>query len=213
MGWTFYGLKAVTLLDTSNFDTSNVKSMHHMFAHCSKLKLVGYENWDVSNCTTFNALFHSIANKTMDLRKWDTSNCESFSQMFEHMSNLKAIYGLETFKTSKGKNFEEMFKGCIRLTELDLSSFDTRNASDTWIDNQRGYNSEKGMRNMFSEMNSLQIVKLGENFMFDGNPNECEIAAVLPTPASGYWYTTDGTEYKAEELPNGLGTYYSVKPQ
>ena len=226
MGWMFYGLTSLKTLDVSKWDVSKVESFHHCFAWCTKLVITGLENWDVSSAKTLNAMFHNVRNTTYDVSKWDVSNVESFGQMFESNPNLTHIYGLENWNTSSGKAFCEMFFQCPKLKELNLSSFDTRNANESWIDPQRNA-AGGGMYSMFSHptdseyeqysMHDLQKITLGKNFSFNGD-GTCE-AAILPAPlktyiedADGNWYDSNGIAHSINDIPNlTAGTYYASK--
>ncbi|MFQ9151304.1 MAG: BspA family leucine-rich repeat surface protein [Blautia sp.] len=50
---------------------------------------------------------------------------EDSSNLFRGYENLEEIYGLEHFHTGTAGNMEGMFRGCVNLKALDLSSFDT----------------------------------------------------------------------------------------
>lgn len=212
MGWMFYGCRNLNRLDVSNWDVSNVESLHHFIAH-SFIYLDGVENWDVSNCRAFNATFYCCTNASLDLSGWDVSKGVTFSQMFEGAPNLVEIKGLEKWNTSNGRDFAEMFKDCASIKKLDLSSFDTRNASANYVDE---WNSQTGgMTAMFYNMNHLEEITFGENFSFNGD-GTCPIA-LLPTTdatyitgADGNWYDENGNAYAIDSCPSGAGTYYAA---
>lgn len=229
MGWMFYGLTHLTTLDVSKWDVSKVTSFHHMFAWCTQLIPQGVENWDTSSAQYMDAMFHSNLNTSLDLSGWDVSNVKDFAQMFERNIYLTEIKGLEKWNTSSGQVFGEMFYGCQSLKELDLSSFDTRNANDSFYDEQRQAVSESGMNGMFGNrligedkateeygwMMRLEKITLGENFSFNGDGTATP--AVLPTPdatyisgADGNWYDEDGNPYAVTAIPVGAGTYYAA---
>lgn len=136
--------------------------------------------------------------------------------MFDACYSLEKIVGLEDWDTSSGITFEEMFSGCHALKELDLSSFDTSSAYDgyTTINGDKDY---RGFRYMFSSVNSLQKLVLGEKFSFDGNGKAASVS--FPAPASvegsdGKWYDAEtGVGYLPSEIPEGTeATYVAVKP-
>lgn len=216
MDYMFYGLGHLEELDVSNFDTSKVTTFNHTFCDNYVLPSLDIRNWDVSSCDSFNAMFNDcMAIKTFDLTGWDTSNVISFSQMFEGCEALENIIGLETWNTSSGKNFGEMFRYCHSLKELNLSSFDTRNATHTY----KHPSSEYGLTNIFgAEMTSLEKVTLGENWTFLGDGGCTK--GYFPTPsatyiddADGTWYTLDGVAYASSAVPNlTAGTYYAYPP-
>jgi surface protein len=153
-----------------------------------------------------------MAFKTIDLTGWNTSNVIAFSQMFEGCEALEEIIGLETWDTSSGKNFGEMFRYCHNLKELNLSSFDTRNATHTY----KHPNSEYGVTNIFGpEMYRLEKVTLGENWTFLGDGGCSKGYFTTPSAdyidgADGNWYTIDGTAYAPADIPNlTYATYYA----
>ncbi|WP_315404910.1 BspA family leucine-rich repeat surface protein, partial [Hoylesella saccharolytica] len=60
---------------------------------------------------------------------------------FANCNALKRISGMENLNTSEVTDMSRMFEGCISLTELDVTKFDTRNVTD--------------MRDMFFECSAL----------------------------------------------------------
>lgn len=148
MGHMFYGCAQLTELDLGKWNTSKLFDLNHAFADCFGLTSLNVADWDVSNCHIFNATFNDCHGLTaLDLSGWVTANGRTFNQMFEMCSSLTKISGLENFNTSKvstsfihpvtgeevnaGGTFNEMFSGCYVLTELDLSSFDTKTVPGT----------------------------------------------------------------------------------
>ena len=101
MDYMFDSCTALTSLDLSGFDTSNVISMSQMFYSCSVLT-------------------------SLDLSGFDTSNVTIMDRMF---SGCKALTSLDLsgFDTSNVTTVDYMFNGCHALTSLDVSSFDTSN--------------------------------------------------------------------------------------
>ena len=95
----------------------------------------------------------------------DHLKIDSGYNMFKGLTNLTKITGLENLDTSAVKDMRYMFANCGKLTNLDLSSFDTANTS--W-----------GVEGMFQDCKNLQSIKLSPKFtianansmkfMFDG---------------------------------------------
>ena len=152
MGSMFYGCYLMTEFDLNKWDTSKVWDINHMFCDCINLTSLNISNWDVSNCQFFSACFNDCNSLTViDLSGWDTKNARTISQMFEYCDKLTTISGIEKFDTSMlgcpltdpktGEEYSkeyfdpvalyETFHGCKSLTELDLSSFDTKNVGNT----------------------------------------------------------------------------------
>ena len=150
MGAMFYGCYLLTELDLNNWNTSKVYDINHMFCDCNNLTTLNISKWDVSNCQYFSALFNDCHSLTViDLSGWNTKSARTFSQMFEHCESLTKIVGIEKFDTSMlgcpfthpetGATVDyipvdlyEMFHSCYYLTEIDLSSFDTKNVNSTY---------------------------------------------------------------------------------
>lgn len=210
MAFMFYGCSSFKKLDCEDWDVRNVQSFDHFMAH-SSMEEYDVSNWHVTSaCTNLNAIFHSTKETYIDVTGWDTSNVIAFNQIFDGMQNLEKVDGLETWNTSKGVCFAEMFHSCRKLKEINLSSFDTRKAN---VGTQISANGSisYGLQMMFEGCSSLEKITLGPNFSFIGNGNiSPENYAVLPTPAGGYWYTFEYTAYTPREMPNLVAaTYYS----
>jgi surface protein len=231
----FYGCTELEELDTSQWNTAAATDFTYCFAACSKLNplevsswnmssvttlyycfadvpyVKGYENWDISNCKSLCGTFGGCHNEYFDVSLWDTSSCLDFAVTFKLCSNAKEIKGLNNWNTSNGKGFLGMFAKCHSLRSLDLSSFDTRNASNNW----KGEYYYGNMDAMFSETYALQKITLSENFSFKGD-GTCP-PAVIPTPDSayiptteGFWYDDFGKKYAPSEVPQKTaGTYYA----
>ena len=78
-------------IDISDWDVSNVKSMHKMFYWSEKLESVGdISKWNVSKVTDMQNMFACFKKFNQDISGWDVSNvtnmafmfydCESFNQ-------------------------------------------------------------------------------------------------------------------------------------
>ena len=127
--YMFHECSGLTLLDLSNFDTSNVTSMDSMFRGCSGLTSLDLSSFDTSNVTDMGSMFRDCAKLTsLTLNSFDTSNVRDMNYMFSYCRNLKSL-NLSNFKTSSVYNMSYMFIFCNSLTSLDLSGFDTSNVS------------------------------------------------------------------------------------
>jgi surface protein len=85
---------------------------------------------------------------------------------------------------------QNMFNGCLNLTFLDLSSFDT---SSVTVKNR-----DIGLKDMFTNCTCLSSVKLGPDFRFDGNNiSDTTSIAIFPTPSgsnyTGNWIKSGAT--------------------
>ena len=213
MSWMFYGCNGTGTLDFSGWDVSKVTTMCHFLAHSGAV-VSGYENWDTSSMINMNGLFHSCLNTSYDVSKWNTSKVETFAQLFEYNAYLTEIKGLENWDTSSAKSYGEMFNSCTNLKKLNLSSFNTKNVTSSWVDSENG--DAGGLTDMLANLPRLEKVILGENFSFIDA--DSKTSCVLPTPsvdyipeADGKWYTYDGVGYAPANVPSCVAqTYYAV---
>ena len=87
-----------------------------------------FSQWFWFSKTSIEADSYSVywSNENLEylyLDNFDTAKTISFYAMFSGATNLKRIYGLETFNTSSGAFFLGTFVGCSSLEVLDLSIF------------------------------------------------------------------------------------------
>lgn len=215
MGYMFYASK-LSSIDFENWDVSKVKTFDHFLSGAFTVNSFDVSKWNVTSaCENFNAMFNDVQVSEYDVSRWDVSGANVFSQMFEGNSSATKIVGLESWDTSNGICFEEMFSNCSKIKELNLSSFDTRkehSGSSTSINGS----TSACTKNMLTGMSRLEKITLGENFTFLGDGTSSETGS-LPTPSSTYvtgadgnWYTIDGTAYAVADVPNlTAATYYA----
>ena len=126
----FSGFTNITILNLSNFDTSNVIDMTSMFYNCSALQNLDVSNFDTSNVTNMHAMFESCNSlDSLDVSSFDTSNVIDMNWMFNKCSTLSRL-DISNFETSNVTGMKAMFQNCTSLTSLDVSNFDTSNVSD-----------------------------------------------------------------------------------
>ena len=117
----------LTELDVSGFDTSNVINMSDMFHTCRSLTKLDVSGFDTSNVTDMSEMFGFCEGLTeLDVSGFDTSNVTDMNNMFLMCTGLTKL-DLSSFKTINVTNMETMFSNCSSLTELDVSGFDTSN--------------------------------------------------------------------------------------
>ena len=213
MGGMFYGCGALTEIDMSDWNLPKLTTVSHMFADCHNLETIDVSGWQTPALTNLDAMFNDCRKlKEIDMSSFDTSNVTIFGQLFEVCYALEHVYGLENWDTSKGNDFSEMFSGCGSLKELNLSSFDTRNANSNpagnWV-----------FQRFMTGCDSLETVTFGPNFSFDGN-GTCPDIYKFEMPAAtgvdgwdGSWYDAQGNAYAPAEIPEETAaTYYAVNP-
>ena len=84
MNAMFQGCNELEYLDLSNFDTSNVTDMNHMFASCHKLKEIkGINKFNTNKVIDMNTMFGECNElQHLDLSNFDTSNVTKMNHMF-----------------------------------------------------------------------------------------------------------------------------------
>lgn len=166
-------------IDLSNFDTSNVETMHLLFYSCHNLKTVNMSNLDVSNVKILRGIFWEDGCLTsVDITGWKAINCRSVELMFYQDYSLISVKGIETllereeyistdirmcfadsalstldlskWRLKTTDNFYYTFYNCRNLKFLDLSGFDTSNATN--------------MSRLFQQCVSLEEIKGIENW-------------------------------------------------
>ena len=220
MGWMFYGCGQLKRVDVSGFNVENLQTMSHMFADCRKLESVDFTGWNTLSLTCMDGIFNDCRSmKTVDMSMFKTGKVREFSQMFEACWALEYVVGLENWDTSSGHDFSEMFSGCGSLKELNLSSFDTRNADPaywTYADCANWV-----YLRFLSGCTKLEKITFGPYFDYDGIGN-CPASYKFSMPAAsgvegwdGYWYNAEtGEAFAPSEIPEyTAATYVAVKPE
>lgn len=128
--YAFAGMKNITELDMSRFDTSNVTDMRYMFYDMENLAEINLSGFDTSKVTGMSGMFSEcISLKELDLSDFRTENVTDMHAMFSGCSALTEL-DLSSFNTSNVTDMNWMFCGCSSLMLLDLSNFDTANVID-----------------------------------------------------------------------------------
>lgn len=113
MSGLFQG-STVSVLDLSNWNTSNVTDMSNMFRDCPNLTAINMLSFNTQNVTTMQAMFYGFKGTILNLVSFKTPNLVNTSQMFYMCSNLKTIVTRE-FTNEQIIDFASMFTGCTRL--------------------------------------------------------------------------------------------------
>ena len=147
----FQALTNLTELDMTNWDTSNVSNMDHMFYDCNSLIELDLSNWNTSNVTDMGFMFYDCTNLTsLDLTSFDTSNVTYMAYLFWWCSSLTWL-DLSNWNTSKVTNMYSMFYDCTGMETLNMSGWDFRNANK-----MSGLGYELYLRNM-TNLKSLNM--------------------------------------------------------
>ena len=130
MSHMFHGCSGLTSLDVSNFDTSSVTNMSWMFSSCSSLTSLNVSNWNTSGVTDMSYMFSGCSGLTsLNVSNWNTSGVTNMSNMFRYCSGLTSL-NVSNWNTSSVTDMSYMFYDCSNITALDLSNFDTSNVTN-----------------------------------------------------------------------------------
>ena len=130
MSHMFHGCSGLTSLDVSNFDTSSVTNMSWMFSSCSSLTSLDVTNWNTSGVTDMSYMFSGCSGLTsLNVSNWNTSGVTTMSNMFRYCSGLTSL-NVSNWNTSGVTDMSYMFYDCSNITALDLSNFDTSNVTN-----------------------------------------------------------------------------------
>ena len=123
------GCKALTSIDTTGWDTSNVIYMNCMFNDCESLTTLDVSKFDTSKVINMNGMFHYCKSlTTLDASNWDTSNVTKMFTMFNYCKSLTTL-DASNWDTSNVDDMNDMFGSCHALTTIDISNWDTSNVT------------------------------------------------------------------------------------
>ena len=118
----FYnGCKALTSIDTTGWNTSNVTDMSYMFSSCSALTNLDVSNWDTSKVTNMSYMFMRCKSlTTLDVSNWDTSKVTNMKYMFGWCNKLTTITGVIDMKSCT--SYDNMFRYCDNLSGVKIKN-------------------------------------------------------------------------------------------
>ena len=81
-------------------------------------------NWDTSKVTNMGNMFISATNFNQDIGGWNVSNVTSFAFMFWAFPVVLSFnFNLGSWDVSKATTLQEMFRGCISVSNQDLRNW------------------------------------------------------------------------------------------
>ncbi len=94
-----------------------------MFKDKDKLTSIDFGDFVYTNpVTSMKEMFAGCTNLTsLNLEKFDTSNVTDMSGMFSDDESLASIYATSSFSTAKVTESTDMFKGCAKLPNFELT--------------------------------------------------------------------------------------------
>lgn len=202
MTYFFHGLRNITSVDLSTFDTTGVTNMDSFFSLCQSLPSITFPNTFVtSSLTSCNNMFSDCQMLTsLDLSNFNTKNVTSCSSMFSNCLRLASITFGSNFTCEKSQNFTSMFSANRQLTSLNLSTFNMRLAT--------------GCSNMFYDCRTLETLTLGNDYVLEkcnamGNcfANCYALTNIVGSLQNiGQNYTSSTTNYSAYKIDFSAST-------
>ena len=108
-----------------------VKSFENLFKNCKCIQYINFKKFNRNNIDNMRRMFYECSlMEELNLSNFDSSNVIDMGFMFNKCHKLKEIKGINNFNTSKVTNMNAMFQECNELEYLDLSNFNTYNATD-----------------------------------------------------------------------------------
>lgn len=143
--YLFEGLTKIEHLDYLN--TSEVENMGSMFSNCTSLETLDLSSFNTEKVTNMSEMFVGSTNlRTINLPKgFIGSNVTDLNGMFRGCVSLTEL-DLSGSNAEKVKNMGSMFYGCVALSNLNLSGFKTGSLTE--------------MRYLFSSCQSLESLDL-----------------------------------------------------
>ena len=203
-------IRNVLEIDLSNFDTSQVMNMSHMFHSMSNLTALNLSNFDTSQVTDMNNMFDGMSSLTsLNLSNFDTSKVTNMRYMFSYMYKLTTL-NLSNFDTSNVTDMYHMFYFMSNLTTLDLSNFDTSKVIN--MDNMFALPDEYKLSDKLERIyvnNDFNTAKLTDTYQMFGNRKKLRGGAgsFLADPS-----TADKTWLRIDDPAHGRPGYFTRKP-
>lgn len=135
----FFNFSKLKSLDLSNFDSSYVTNLSHMFTQCYELEEVNLSSFDTSKVTDMERMFRfSRKIKYLNLSNFNTKNVKNMNRMFaKYMGTedmLEKIYVNNDFDISNLISANHPFDERKKLRGGKGSFLvDPRDADKTWL--------------------------------------------------------------------------------
>lgn len=144
----FLWFEALTTIEHLDYlNTSEVEYMNLMFTKCTSLETLDLSSFNTEKVTDMQTMFEGSTNlRTINLPKgFIGSNVTDLNGMFRGCVSLTEL-DLSGSNAEKVKNMGSMFYGCVALSNLNLSGFKTGSLTE--------------MRYLFSSCQSLESLDL-----------------------------------------------------
>ena len=149
-----------TIISSTINDSASVGTSNYFLRNCNITDIVFEDDIEINKAKGLFANYNKIKNVYIGKVK---ITGESVGALFDGCSSLESIEGLSNFDTSKVTDMSYMFRGCGRLTSIDVSGLNTSNVTN--------------MQYMFSGCSALTSIDVSSfntsnvinmNGMFDG---------------------------------------------
>ena len=112
----FSGLREVKrIIGLENWDVSNVENMEGMFAECEKFN-ADLSNWNVSGVGNMRCMFYNCQTFNSDLSNWNVSSVKDMGFMFWGCENFNS--DLSNWNVSSVEDVSIMFYDCKSLKQI-----------------------------------------------------------------------------------------------
>lgn len=126
----FHGCSALTKVDFSGVNTSEVTDFSNFFYSCESLKELNLSSFNTSRALDMSSMFGECKNlESLDLTSFNTEHVTNMFLMFADCVSLKEL-DLSSFNTSSCVNMGFMFYRCRILQKLDLANFNVSSVKD-----------------------------------------------------------------------------------
>lgn len=212
---TFSGCTSLIDIDPlENWNMLKVTDFEAMFTNCTNLTdISGLANWfkDAPGANkTLESMFSGCSSLSdiTPLADWNTSTVNSyFSKMFRNCTSLIDATPLKNWDTSKVTYMRWMFDGCVNLTVVDFSNWNTSSLYK--------YSSTDPLEEFFKGCENLSKVTLGpdlfkstgvnKTFVFPEPPESCTTGRWIKEEEADWPEPTE--TYTSSQLNNKTGTF------
>ena len=112
---------------TEGFQTEDVVDMSYMFKGSSKLRSIQGANFNTTNVRTMAHMFDGCSafndDESLNISGFNTHNLQDMEAMFKGCSGLTDI-DISNFTTRRVYNMSELFSGCIKIKTVHIDRFD-----------------------------------------------------------------------------------------
>lgn len=126
----FFECESLQTIDVKDWDVSKLKDAYRMFSKCTRLAALDVSNWNVSSLETTKLMFSECQNLAyLDVANWNVSNVNDMYATFYNCQKLDGL-NVSGWNVSKVTSMESMFRQCYTLSRLDASKWDVSNVKN-----------------------------------------------------------------------------------